>query len=79
MPSTQACLFCGRAAARDRDIVEWCLARLADQLDATDLGRKGHAGSGLTVEQAVALARAVAIPVLGAARVERNLAGDRSA
>jgi DNA-binding CsgD family transcriptional regulator len=56
-------------AWRDRDIVEWCLARLDDRLGSTALGHERRAGTGLTVEQAVALARAVAVPVLGAARV----------
>ena len=72
IPSTQACPSVVRGAARDCDIVEWCLDRLADQLDSTALDRERRAGSGLTVEQSVALARAVAIPVLGAARVERS-------
>ncbi len=59
-----------RWSARDRDIVAWCLARLANRFDPTDLSRLRRAGSGLTVEQSVALSRAVAIPVLGAARVD---------
>ncbi len=58
------------AVSRNRGIVEWCLARLDDHLDATTLGRERRAGAGLTLEQAVALARAVATPVLGTARVE---------
>jgi predicted ATPase/DNA-binding CsgD family transcriptional regulator len=59
-----------RAAARDRDIVEWCLARLANRIDPADLDRARRAGTGLTVAQAVALARAVAVPVLGDACVD---------
>jgi non-specific serine/threonine protein kinase len=58
-----------RATVRDRDIIEWCLARLADHFDPAALDRVRRAGSGFTVEQSVALARAVAIPVLGATRV----------
>jgi non-specific serine/threonine protein kinase len=57
------------AATRDRDIVEVCRARLADALDATTLDAQQRAGASLTVDQAVALARDVARPVLGATRV----------
>jgi DNA-binding NarL/FixJ family response regulator len=57
------------AASRDRDIIEWCLARLADAFDATALAAQQRAGASVTVEQAVALARAVAEPVLGSDRV----------
>jgi predicted ATPase/DNA-binding CsgD family transcriptional regulator len=57
------------AAERDRDIVDWCLARLDGPLDATALDRERNAGTSLTVEQAVALAREVARPGLDAARV----------
>ena len=57
------------AAARDRGILDWCLARLADQLDGPALDGERRAGGSLTVEQAVALAREVAIAVLGADRV----------
>jgi predicted ATPase/DNA-binding CsgD family transcriptional regulator len=62
--------FAAVAASRDRDITEWCLAHLDDHLDATVLGRERRAGASLTVEQAVALARAVATRVLGTARVD---------
>lgn len=54
-----------RAAARDRAIVEWCLARLAGTIDPADLIRARRAGTGLSVDQSVSLARAVALPVLG--------------
>jgi DNA-binding CsgD family transcriptional regulator len=57
------------AAERDRDIVDWCLARLDGPLDVTTLDRERNAGTSLTVEQAVALAREVARPGLDAARV----------
>ena len=62
--------FALRAASRDRDIVEWCLARLDDRLDANTRGRERRAGAGLTLEKAVALARAVAITVIGTAGVD---------
>ncbi len=58
------------AAARDREIVTWCLARLAVHLDTATLDRERQVGTSLTMEQAVDLGRAVAIPVLGAARVD---------
>ena len=57
------------AASRDEDIVAWCLAHLTDAFDATVLKTQQRAGASLTVEQAVALAREVATPVLGATRV----------
>jgi DNA-binding CsgD family transcriptional regulator len=47
-----------------------CLAPLSDALDATALAGHRRVGGGLTMEQAVALAREVATPVLGPARVE---------
>jgi non-specific serine/threonine protein kinase len=61
--------FVAIAAPRDHDLVAWCLARLADALDAPTLTRYRRAGTDLTVEQAAALAREVATSVLGAARV----------
>ena len=57
------------AAARDRDILAWCLARLDNAFDAAALNRQRRAGASLTVEQAVALGRDVAKFVLGADRV----------
>ena len=57
------------AAARDQDIITWCQARLEDAFGATSLDRQRRAGASLKVEQAVAVARDVAKPVLGAARV----------
>jgi non-specific serine/threonine protein kinase len=63
-------LFPARAGARDRDIVEWCLTRLAGDFDATTLDRVRRAGADLTLEQSIALARAVAVPVLSATRVD---------
>jgi len=61
--------FVVSAASRDGDIIAWCLARLNDAFDASELDRNRRAGASLTVEQAVALARDVAIPMLGADRV----------
>jgi DNA-binding CsgD family transcriptional regulator len=57
-------------AARDHHILTWCLARLHDAFNATELARHRRAGTGLTAEQAVALAREAATPVLGAAHVD---------
>jgi non-specific serine/threonine protein kinase len=57
------------AASRDRDIVAWCAARLSDIFEANALNAQWRAGAKLTLEQAVALAREVAKPALGAARV----------
>jgi non-specific serine/threonine protein kinase len=61
--------FVALAAPRDRDILAWCLTHLADAADATTLTTHRRIGAGLTVEQAVALAREVATSVLGADRV----------
>jgi DNA-binding CsgD family transcriptional regulator len=61
--------FARIAAARNRDIIAWCLARLDDAVDATALALHRRAGASLAVEQAVALAREMAKPVLSAARV----------
>ena len=58
------------AAERDRDVVDWCLACLAETLAPADLESLRTAGAALTVAQAVALAREVTKPVLGVARVE---------
>jgi non-specific serine/threonine protein kinase len=58
------------AASRDRDIVAWCLARLDDAFGATALAMYRRAGTSLTMEQAVSLAREVAKLVLGPARVD---------
>jgi DNA-binding NarL/FixJ family response regulator len=57
------------AAARDRDILAWCLARLDNAFDAAALHRQRRDGADLTVEQAVALGREVARTVLGDHRV----------
>ncbi len=57
------------AAARDRDILTWCLARRDNAFDAAALHRQRRAGADLTAEQAVALGREVAKTVLGADRV----------
>jgi DNA-binding CsgD family transcriptional regulator len=57
------------AAARDRDLIEWCLAHLDDAFTATPLERQRDASADLLVERTVALARDVAILVLGVDRV----------
>jgi DNA-binding CsgD family transcriptional regulator len=62
--------FARTVAARDRDIVDWTLARLDEHLAAAALARARQTGAGLSIEQAVALAREVATSVLGAARVD---------
>jgi non-specific serine/threonine protein kinase len=58
------------AAARDQDLIEWTIARLAKGLTATALGRERHADLSLTVEHAVALAREVAACELGTGCVD---------
>jgi DNA-binding CsgD family transcriptional regulator/tetratricopeptide (TPR) repeat protein len=59
-----------RATSRDRDILEWCLAHLAHRFDPATLDRERQVGAAMTVAQSVALARALAVPVLGAQRVD---------
>ncbi len=63
-------VFASSNALRDRDIVEWCLDRIAGRLDPTALDDERRGGSALTVEQAVGLARVVGMQVLGAERVD---------
>ena len=66
------------AAARDRDIVEWCLARLADHFDATALDRERRAG--LTAELEIGRAGARGGDPRARRRARgRDLAGDRRA
>jgi predicted ATPase/DNA-binding CsgD family transcriptional regulator len=62
--------FAAVAESRDRDIIDWCYARFGDAFAAPSLRALQPTGAGLTVEQAVALARDVAESVLGADRVK---------
>ena len=61
--------FVAIAVWRDRDVVEWCLARLDGRLPPPELETLRTTGATRTVAQAVAVARDVAKPVLGADRV----------
>jgi DNA-binding CsgD family transcriptional regulator len=62
--------FAAGADWRTQEPLAWISAHLADSLDPLALTELRRAGVGLTIAQAVALAREVAAAVLGAARVE---------
>jgi len=65
-------------AAPDHDIVDWSLARLADRMAAASLGQALRRGAGLEIDEAVALAHAVAVQVLGARCVQDAWAATES-
>lgn len=56
--------------ADDRDIIDWTLTRLARRLDPSLLEQEKRTGSGLEVNEAVALARDVVGTVIGVTRVQ---------
>jgi DNA-binding CsgD family transcriptional regulator len=58
------------AAARDREILEWCRARLKDRWPAPSSDARPRVDGEVVVAQAVAVAREVATTLIGAARVE---------
>jgi non-specific serine/threonine protein kinase len=61
--------YAAYAAALTREPVAWCLTQLRDALDSSTIDALRRAGERLTLAQAVALAREVAVSVLGATQV----------
>jgi non-specific serine/threonine protein kinase len=61
--------YAGIAEERDRDVVAWCLTRLADYLSPPVMESLHATGAAFTIAPAVALARTVVTSVLGPERV----------